>query len=77
MEHHQQLLSAYQQIHTLSEQMITLAQAGQWDALIEMEIGYVQAVEKPPNWQVSLSHLRPCRIFYAVNCSKSSKTKPK
>ncbi|ERK08227.1 flagella biosynthesis regulatory protein FliT [Serratia fonticola] len=46
MEHHQQLLSAYQQIHTLSEQMITLAQAGQWDALIEMEIGYVQAVEK-------------------------------
>lgn len=46
MEHHQQLLSAYQQIHTLSEQMITLAQAGQWDALIEMEISYVQAVEK-------------------------------
>ncbi|WP_260515418.1 flagella biosynthesis regulatory protein FliT [Serratia fonticola] len=46
MEHHQQLLSAYQQIHTLSEQMITLAQAGQWDALIEMEITYVQAVEK-------------------------------
>lgn len=46
MEHHQQLLSAYQQIHTLSEQMITLAQAGQWDALIEMEIAYVQAVEK-------------------------------
>lgn len=46
MEHHQQLLSAYQQIHTLSEQMITLAQASQWDALIEMEIVYVQAVEK-------------------------------
>ncbi|MCO7511181.1 flagella biosynthesis regulatory protein FliT [Serratia fonticola] len=46
MEHHQQLLSAYQHIHTLSEQMITLAQAGQWDALIEMEIIYVQAVEK-------------------------------
>lgn len=46
MEHHQQLLSAYQQIHALSEQMITLAQAGQWDALIEMEITYVQAVEK-------------------------------
>jgi len=46
MEHHQQLLSAYQKIHTLSEQMITLAQAGQWDALIEMEITYVQAVEK-------------------------------
>jgi flagellar protein FliT len=46
MEHHQQLLSAYQQIHTLSEQMITLAQAGQWDALIDMEMNYVQAVEK-------------------------------
>ncbi|NXZ89157.1 flagella biosynthesis regulatory protein FliT [Serratia fonticola] len=46
MEHHQQLLLAYQKIHTLSEQMITLAQAGQWDALIEMEISYVQAVEK-------------------------------
>ncbi|MGF6191168.1 flagella biosynthesis regulatory protein FliT [Serratia sp. 2723] len=46
MEHHQQLLSAYQQIQTLSEQMITLAQAGQWDTLIEMEITYVQAVEK-------------------------------
>ncbi|ALX95615.1 MULTISPECIES: flagella biosynthesis regulatory protein FliT [Serratia] len=46
MEHHQQLLLAYQKIHSLSEQMITLAQAGQWDALIEMEITYVQAVEK-------------------------------
>ncbi|MEX2943881.1 flagella biosynthesis regulatory protein FliT [Serratia fonticola] len=46
MEHHQQLLLAYQKIHSLSEQMITLAQAGQWDALIEMEISYVQAVEK-------------------------------
>lgn len=46
MEHYQQLLLAYQQIQTLSEQMISLAQAGQWDALIEMEVIYVQAVEK-------------------------------
>ncbi|CAM4052701.1 flagella biosynthesis regulatory protein FliT [Serratia silvae] len=58
MEHYQQLLSAYQLIQTLSEQMITLAQAGQWDALIEMEITYVQAVETTAK-QVSISELSP------------------
>ncbi len=46
MEHQQQLLSAYQQIHTLSSQMIALAQSGQWDALVELEMSYIQAVEK-------------------------------
>lgn len=42
----QPLLSAYQQIYTQSNQMIALAQAGQWDALIELEANYLQAVEK-------------------------------
>ncbi|TQI81066.1 flagellar protein FliT [Serratia fonticola] len=46
MEHQQQILSTYQQIHSLSSQMIVLAQAGQWDALIEMEVSYLLAVEK-------------------------------
>lgn len=46
MEHQQQILSTYQQIHTLSSQMIVLAQTGQWDALIEMEVSYLLAVEK-------------------------------
>ncbi|HGM5489925.1 TPA: flagella biosynthesis regulatory protein FliT [Serratia fonticola] len=58
MEHYQQLLSAYQQIQTLSEQMITLAQAGQWDALIEMELVYVQAVEKTAKL-VTIAELSP------------------
>ena len=58
MEHYQQLLSAYQQIHTLSGQMIALAQAGQWDTLIEMEITYVQAVEKTAQL-VAISELSP------------------
>ena len=42
----QQLLAAYQQIHTLSSQMIALARAGQWEALVEMQFAYVTAVEK-------------------------------
>lgn len=46
MEQQQKLLSAYQQILTLSNQMIALAQSGQWDALVELELNYVQAVEK-------------------------------
>ena len=46
MEHQQQLLAAYQQIHTLSSEMITLARAGQWEALVEMQFAYVTAVEK-------------------------------
>ncbi|WP_025121533.1 MULTISPECIES: flagella biosynthesis regulatory protein FliT [unclassified Serratia (in: enterobacteria)] len=58
MEHYQQLLSAYQQIQTLSEQMISLAQGGQWDVLIEMELIYVQAVEKTAKL-VTISELSP------------------
>lgn len=46
MERQQQLLAAYQQIHTLSSQMIALARAGQWEALVEMQFAYVTAVEK-------------------------------
>lgn len=46
MERQQQLLAAYQQIHTLSSQMIALASAGQWEALVEMQFAYVTAVEK-------------------------------
>ncbi|MGG7848980.1 flagella biosynthesis regulatory protein FliT [Klebsiella aerogenes] len=45
MERQQQLLAAYQQIHTLSSQMIALARAGQWEALVEMQFAYVTAVE--------------------------------
>lgn len=40
------LLSAYQHILTLSNQMIALAQAGQWDSVVELEVSYVQAVER-------------------------------
>ena len=46
MERQQQLLAAYQQIQTLSSQMIALARAGQWEALVEMQFAYVTAVEK-------------------------------
>ncbi|EIX9085126.1 flagella biosynthesis regulatory protein FliT [Klebsiella aerogenes] len=46
MERQQQLLAAYQQILTLSSQMIALARAGQWEALVEMQFAYVTAVEK-------------------------------
>ena len=46
MERQQQLLAAFQQIHTLSSQMIALARAGQWEALVEMQFAYVTAVEK-------------------------------
>lgn len=56
MEQYQQLLSAYQQIQTLSEQMIALAKAGQWDTLVEMELTYVGAVEKTAQ-MVAISEL--------------------
>jgi len=46
MEHQQQLLAAYQDIYTLSSQMIVLARSGQWEALVEQEFAYVTAVEK-------------------------------
>ncbi|AHG22068.2 flagellar biosynthesis protein FliT [Chania multitudinisentens RB-25] len=40
------LLATYQQIYNLSNQMIMLAQSRQWDALVELEITYIKAVEK-------------------------------
>lgn len=46
MERQQQLLSAYQHITTLSAQMLALAQNGDWDRLVELELSYVTAVEK-------------------------------
>ncbi|MDT3249904.1 flagella biosynthesis regulatory protein FliT [Serratia sp. root2] len=46
MERQQQLLAAYQQIYTLSSQMIALAQTERWEDLVELELAYVQAVEK-------------------------------
>ena len=38
MERQQQLLSAYQQITTLSAQMLALAQNGDWERLVELEL---------------------------------------
>lgn len=46
----QQLLSTYQHIYNLSNQMIALAQSQQWDALIELEMTYLCAVEKTSNF---------------------------
>ena len=46
MERQQQLLAAYQQIYTLSSQMIALAKTGHWDQLVELELTYVTSVEK-------------------------------
>lgn len=46
MERQQQLLAAYQQIYSLSSQMIALAQTGRWEELVELEFAYVTAVEK-------------------------------
>lgn len=45
MERQQQLLAAYQQIYSLSSQMIALAQTGRWEELVELEFAYVTAVE--------------------------------
>ncbi|MEX0446194.1 MULTISPECIES: flagella biosynthesis regulatory protein FliT [Xenorhabdus] len=39
------LLSAYQQILNLSEQMLNLARNEKWDVLVDMEITYLKAVE--------------------------------
>ncbi|AEF46143.1 Flagellar protein fliT [Serratia sp. AS12] len=46
MERQQQLLAAYQQIYSLSSQMLALAQTERWEDLVELELAYVQAVEK-------------------------------
>ncbi|MBC8950129.1 MULTISPECIES: flagella biosynthesis regulatory protein FliT [Xenorhabdus] len=45
MKNDTDLLSAYQQILSLSEQMIDLARNEKWDELIDMEITYLKAVE--------------------------------
>ncbi|CDL79084.1 flagella biosynthesis regulatory protein FliT [Xenorhabdus cabanillasii] len=39
------LLSAYQQILNLSEQMLDLARNEKWDVLVDMEITYLKTVE--------------------------------
>jgi flagellar protein FliT len=41
----QQLLSVYQQIDRLSNQMVTLAQSGDWDALNDVSERYIKTVE--------------------------------
>ncbi|WP_237387159.1 flagella biosynthesis regulatory protein FliT [Xenorhabdus sp. Sc-CR9] len=45
MKNDMDLLSAYQQILSLSEQMIDLAKNEKWDELVDMEITYLKAVE--------------------------------
>ena len=45
MDRQQQLLAAYQKIHSLSSQMIALAQTERWEDLVELELAYVTAVE--------------------------------
>ncbi|MDC9597306.1 flagella biosynthesis regulatory protein FliT [Xenorhabdus anantnagensis] len=45
MKNDMDLLSAYQRILSLSEQMIDLARNEKWDKLVEMEITYLKAVE--------------------------------
>ncbi|CAI2516384.1 MULTISPECIES: flagella biosynthesis regulatory protein FliT [Serratia] len=46
MERQQQLLAAYQQVYSLSSQMIVLAQTERWEDLVELELSYVTAVER-------------------------------
>lgn len=46
MERQQQLLAAYQQVYSLSSQMIALAQTERWEDLVELELSYVTAVER-------------------------------
>lgn len=53
MERHQHLLSEYQQILTLSEQMLALAIEGNWDALVDLEMTYLKAVESTTNVTIS------------------------
>lgn len=45
MDSHQHLLAEYQQILQLSERMLLLAERGQWDELVELELVYLNAVE--------------------------------
>ncbi|AKP32217.1 flagella biosynthesis regulatory protein FliT [Yersinia aleksiciae] len=53
MERHQHLLSEYQQILTLSEQMLMLATEGNWDALVDLEMTYLKAIESTANITIS------------------------
>ncbi|MCW7548959.1 flagellar assembly protein FliT [Photorhabdus luminescens] len=45
MDNEMDLLSAYQRILSLSEQMLNLAKNEKWDELVDMEITYLKAVE--------------------------------
>ncbi|WP_392431141.1 flagella biosynthesis regulatory protein FliT [Yersinia sp. HM-2024] len=53
MERHQHLLSEYQQILTLSEQMLVLATEGNWDALVDLEMAYLKAIESTATITIS------------------------
>ncbi|ANI31656.1 flagellar biosynthesis protein FliT [Yersinia entomophaga] len=53
MERHQHLLSEYQHILTLSEQMLAFAIEGNWDALVDLEMTYLKAVESTANVTIS------------------------
>ncbi|CNH35408.1 flagella biosynthesis regulatory protein FliT [Yersinia pekkanenii] len=53
MERHQHLLSEYQQILILSEQMLALAIEGNWEALVDLEMTYLKAVESTARATIS------------------------
>ncbi|MEH0832412.1 flagella biosynthesis regulatory protein FliT [Pectobacterium cacticida] len=74
-----QLLKDYQQLLSLSQKILHLAMSGEWDALVEHEITYVQSVEKltqtpiPPNID-SVMKLHFRQILSEI-LSNESKTK--
>ncbi|QCR35843.1 flagellar protein FliT [Nissabacter sp. SGAir0207] len=46
MDRHPHLITEYQLVFGLSEQMLALANQAQWQALVEMEIQYARQVER-------------------------------
>ncbi len=46
MNHTPYVFETYQQLLNLSQNMLRLANEGEWDALIAVEVDYVSAVEK-------------------------------
>ena len=53
MERHQYLLSEYQQIFLLSQQMLALAMEENWDALVNVEVIYINAVARTTDVTIS------------------------
>lgn len=49
-------LSAWQALHALSKTMLELAHAGDWDALVEQEVKYLQLVETIAKNPIPLSN---------------------